>query len=212
MPHEELRDHPDVAGILYMTLLCKQTLIWTHVHTHYQVTRSGIRAGRVRAQTIRRAWAVTAPPAIGPRAAEHATLPLRAERANMWQTYPVGPPRGELKLCSHADRETVGRWGGITQDSRSARDIDAASVLVPAKAAEASKRVSSSRETIVPGVVVIGPGVARRSTARMEQTRAEMGGRAHRGDESSCSALTVCPLLATATRARAGRDPCSSGM
>ena len=49
MPHEELRDHPDVAGILYMTGLCKQTLIWTHVHTHYQVTRSGIRAGRVRA-------------------------------------------------------------------------------------------------------------------------------------------------------------------
>ena len=49
MSHEELRDHPDVAGILYMTGLCKQTLIWTHVHTHYQVTRSGIRAGRVRA-------------------------------------------------------------------------------------------------------------------------------------------------------------------
>ena len=49
MPHEELRDHPDVAGILYMTGLCKHTLIWTHVHTHYQVTRSGIRAGRVRA-------------------------------------------------------------------------------------------------------------------------------------------------------------------
>ena len=49
MPHEELRDHQDVAGILYMTWLCKQALIWTHVHTHYQVTRSGIRAGRLRA-------------------------------------------------------------------------------------------------------------------------------------------------------------------
>jgi len=87
-------------------------------------------------------------------AASHARLAARLPggiavrtRQLVWQTYPVPPPRGELKLCSHADRETVGRWGGITQDSRSARDIDAASVLVPANAAEGSKRVSSSRET-----------------------------------------------------------------
>jgi len=63
-----------------------------------------------------------------------------------------------------------------------------------------------------PGVIVIGPGVARRSTARMGQTWAQMGGRAHRGDGASRIALTVCPLLATATPVLADLEPCSSGM
>ena len=147
MSHEELRDHPDLAGILYMTGLCKHTLIWTHVHTHYQVTRSGIRAGRVRACACLHARLATAASHARRLAARLPGDSCRPHSPNGAAIVPLGGGPGGNSNCSHADRETVGRWGGITQDSRSARDIDAASVLVPANAAEGSKRVISSRET-----------------------------------------------------------------
>ena len=150
-------------------------------------------------------------------AASHARLAARLPggiavrtRQLVWQTYPVGPPRGELKLLPRRPRDGRGMGGhhaGFAQRSGYRRGFRSCACKRRGGQQEGDQLSGNA-----PGVIVIGPGVARRSTARMGQTWAQMGGRAHRGDGASRIALTVCPLLATATPVLADLEPCSSVM
>lgn len=180
------------------------------MHTHYQVTRSGIGAGRM----CTCAWFHARLAA----AASHARrLAARLPGDSCRPHSPIGaaivpraPPRGELKLLPRRPRDgraMGGHHAGFAQRSGHRRGFRYCACKRRRGQQEGEKLSGNA-----PGVFVVDPSVARRSTARMGQTRAEMGGRAHRGDGASRIALTVCALLGTATRVLADLEPCSSGM
>ena len=197
MPHEELRDHLDVAGILYMTWLCKQALIWTHVHTHYQVTRSGIHAGRVRACACLHARLATAASHARRFAAQLPGGQLPPTLARWCGNRTPWGPRGELKLLAPTRTARRSAMGGHHRESARLH-TNAAAGLVAASAAY-PRRDIEALPINVPGLEAIRPVSCASSTGEGGHTRAQKRQAPEPANSASSTALVVRVLLRTAT-------------